>query len=160
MSIWACSASACVLSGDSADDGIAHDIAIAVDHIGGGIGEDILHKLTGIAAGAEIDVLIGRALLGKHILCIRDRRLVAIQREGVDADERAALLRQFLVQRIQLGKLAHAGIAGGEPEIHHGDGVAGEQLVALHRVAVQIFPLKGGEFLHTALDRPSLPAPF
>ena len=42
-------------------------------------------------------------------------------------------------------------IAGGEPEIHHGDGVAGEQLVAFHRVAIQVLALKGGELLHTAV---------
>ena len=38
---------------DGAYDGLTHDIAVAVNHIGGGIGEDILHKLTGIAAGAK-----------------------------------------------------------------------------------------------------------
>ena len=38
---------------DGAYDGVTHDIAVAVNHIGGGIGEDILHKLTGIAAGAK-----------------------------------------------------------------------------------------------------------
>ena len=59
---------------DGAYDGVTHDIAVSVNHIGGGIGEDILHKLTGIAAGAEIDVLIGRALLGKHLLRLGDGR--------------------------------------------------------------------------------------
>ena len=37
-----------------------------------------------------------------------------------------------------LGKLPYAGVAGGKPKIHNGDGVFGEQLAALHRVTVQI----------------------
>ena len=113
-------------AGDRAYDGIAHDVAVPIDHIGSGIGKDVGGELAGIAIGVKVHVLVGRALLGKHILCLRDRRLVAVQREGVDADERAALLRQLLVQRVQLGKLAYAGIAGGEPEIHDGDGVGGK----------------------------------
>ena len=56
-----------------------------------------------------------------------------------------------LVQRVQIGKLAHAGITGGEPEIHYGDGVAGEQIVTFHRVPIQILAFKGREFLHTAV---------
>ena len=74
-------------------------------------------------------------------MCIRDRR------EGIDADEGAALLREFLIQRVQLGKLSHAGIAGGEPEVHHGDGVLGEQVIALDGVAVEVLALEGGELL-------------
>ena len=136
---------------DGAYDGLAHDIAAAVDHIGGGIGEDVGGKLSCLAIGVKIHILISGALLGKHNLSLGNCCFIAIQCEGVDTDEGAALLRQFLVQRIQLGKLAYAGIAGGEPEIHHGDGVGGEQLVALHRVAIQVLALKGGELLHTAV---------
>ncbi|CAN4019464.1 Glutathione import ATP-binding protein GsiA, partial [Dysosmobacter welbionis] len=136
---------------DGAYDGFTHDIAAAVDHIGGGIGKDVGGKLSRLTIGVKIHILIGGALLGQHVLRLGNRCLVAVQREGVDADEGAALLREFLIQRVQLGKLSHAGIAGGEPEIHYGDGVAGEQLVALHRVAIQVFTLKGGELLHTAV---------
>ena len=62
-----------------------------------------------------------------------------------------ALPRKLLVQRVQLGKLSHAGIASGEPEIHDSDGVAGEQFVALYHVPIQVFALKGGKLLHTAV---------
>ena len=69
----------------------------------------------------------------------------------LDADEGAALLRKLFVQCVQLSKLAHAGVAGGEPEIHHGDGVGREQLVTFHRISIQVLALKGGEFLHAAV---------
>ena len=136
---------------DGAYDGFAHDVAAAIHHIGSGIGKDVRGELASLAVGSEIHVLIGRALLGQHILRLRDCRFVAVQREGVDTDECAALLCEFFVQRVQFGKLTHAGIAGGEPEIHHGDSVAGEQLVALHRISIQVFALKCGELLHAAL---------
>ena len=51
------------------------------------------------------------------------------------------------MQGLQLGQLAHAGIAGGEPEIHHGDGVLGEQVIALDGAAVEVLALEGGELL-------------
>jgi len=51
------------------------------------------------------------------------------------------------MQGLQLGQLAHAGIAGGEPEIHHGDGILGEQVIALDGVAVEVLALEGGELL-------------
>ena len=141
------------LAGDGAYDGVAHDVAVTVYHIGGGIGKDVRGKSSRLAAGGKIHVPIGRALLGQHILRLGNCRFVAVQREGVDADDLAALLRKLLVQRVQFGKLTHAGIAGGEPEIHYGDGVAGEQLVAFHRVSVQILALKGRELLHAAIVR-------
>jgi len=140
-----------ILLGDGTYDGLTHDVAVPIHYIGGGEGEDVGGKGSRRAAGIEIHVLIGGALLGQHVLRVGDGRLVAVQRKGVDADERAALVRQLLVQRVQLAKLTHAGAAGGKPEIHHGDGVGGEQLVAFDLVAVQILALKGGEFLHIAV---------
>ena len=107
---------------DGAYDGFAHDVAVAVNHISGRIGKDVFGKLSCLTIGVKIHILIGSALLGQYILCFGNCRFVAVQREGVDADEGAALLRKLFVQCIQLGKLAHAGIAGCEPEIHHGDG--------------------------------------
>ena len=38
-----------------------------VNHIGGGIGKDIGGELSRLTVGSEIHILIGRALLGKHI---------------------------------------------------------------------------------------------
>ena len=52
--------------GDGAHNGIAHDVAVAVHHIGGGVGEHILHKLAGLALGGEVDIGIGDALLGQN----------------------------------------------------------------------------------------------
>ena len=49
------------------------------------------------------------------------------------------------MQRVQIAQLTHAGLAGGEPEIHHGEGVAAEQLVTADIVAVQILAGEGGE---------------
>ena len=43
--------------------------------------------------------------------------------------------------------------AGGEPEIHHGDGFAGEQIAALYRIPVQILALKGRELRQAAVIR-------
>ena len=106
---------------DGAYDGVTHDIAVAVNHIGGGVGKNVCSELSRLAVGSEIHILVGHALLGQYIFCFGNCRFIAIQCEGVDTDECAALLRKLLVQCVQLGKLAHAGIAGGEPEIHHGD---------------------------------------
>ena len=39
------------LAGDSADDGLAHDIAAAVDHIGGGIPKNIS---CGVSSGTRL----------------------------------------------------------------------------------------------------------
>ena len=67
---------------DRTHDGVAHDVAVPVNHIGGGIGKDIGGELAGLSIGSEIHVLIGRALLGKYILGLGNGRLVAVQREG------------------------------------------------------------------------------
>ena len=88
---------------------------------------------------------------GQYVFCFGNCRLVAIQCEGVDTNECAALLRKLLVQCVQFGKLTHTGIAGGEPEIHYGDGIAGEQRIALDLIPVQILSLKGGELLQAAI---------
>ena len=98
--------------------------------------------------GGEVDIGIGDALLGQNGLGLGDGSLIAAQGEGIDADDTAALLGQLLMQGLQLGQLAHAGIAGGEPEIHHGDGVLGEQVIALDGAAVEVLALEGRELLH------------
>ena len=138
---------------DGAHDGLTYNIAAAVNHIGSGIGKDVRGELASLTVGSEIHILIGCALLGQYIFRFGNCLFVAIQREGVDADECAALLRKLLVQRVQFGKLTHAGIAGGKPEIHHGDGIAGEQIVALHRIPIQILALKSRKLLHAAVIR-------
>ena len=38
---------------DGAHDGVTHDVAVAIDHIGGGESEDVLHELSGLTTGAE-----------------------------------------------------------------------------------------------------------
>ena len=75
---------------DGAYDGVPHDIAVAVNHIGGGVGKNVCSELSRLTIGVKIHILIGGALLGKHILRLGNCRFVAVQREGVDADECAA----------------------------------------------------------------------
>ena len=62
-----------ILFRNSTHDGIAHDIAVAVNHIGGGVCKDAGGELACLSIGSKLHVLIGRALLGKHILRLRDR---------------------------------------------------------------------------------------
>ena len=85
------------LVGDGAHNGITHDVAAAVHHIGGGVGEHVLHKLAGLALGGEVDIGIGDALLGQNGLGLGDGSLIAAQGEGIDADDTAALLGQLLM---------------------------------------------------------------
>ena len=65
---------------DGAYDGLTHDIAAAVDHIGGGIGKDVGSKFSRLTVGVKIHILIGGALLGQHVLRLGNRCLVAVQR--------------------------------------------------------------------------------
>lgn len=62
-----------ILFRNSTHDGIAHDIAAAVNHIGGGVCKNAGGEPACLSIGSKIHVLIGRALLGKHILRLRDR---------------------------------------------------------------------------------------
>lgn len=52
---------------NSAHDGVAHDVAVPVNHIGGGIGKDIGGELSRLTVGSEIHILIGRTLLSQYI---------------------------------------------------------------------------------------------
>ncbi len=47
---------------------------------------------------------------------------------------------------------SHAGIAGGEPEIHYGDGIVGKQLVLLFTVSIQILAVKCGNFFRLSFS--------
>ena len=51
---------------------------------------------------------IGYAFFRQNILCIGYCRFVTVQRKGIDADYRAALLGKLLVQLFQIGKLTNA----------------------------------------------------
>ena len=52
---------------DSTYDGLSHDIAAAVDHVGGGIGKDVGSELSRLSVGRKIHILIG----GSRILLDR-----------------------------------------------------------------------------------------
>ncbi len=81
---------------DGAYDGFTHDIAVAVNHIGGGIGKDVGGKLSRLTIGVKIHILIGAPFLASTSFASEIAAFVAVQREGVDADEGAALLRSSL----------------------------------------------------------------
>lgn len=68
-------------------------------------------KSPGCAVGGEVDVLVACALGFKQTLGRADRIGVAIEGIDVDADERAALLLERLVEGVQIAKLRHAGLA-------------------------------------------------
>ena len=147
-----CSVSACVLSGDGAHDGIAHDVAAAVNHIGGGVGENVCGELAGLAVGSEIHILIGRALLGQHILCIGDRRFVAVQCEGVDADESAALLRRAPCSALP-ARQAHprTGLQVVNQKFTTVTALPENSSSLVTSFPSRSLPTKAGEFLHAAV---------
>ena len=64
---------------DGAYDGVTHDIAVSVNHIGGGVGKNVCSELSRLAVGSEIHILIGRALLG--FLPVRERQRCAVSRK-------------------------------------------------------------------------------
>ena len=53
----------------------------------------------------------------------------------------------LFVQCVKLAELAHAGTAGREPEVHHGDAVAGKQAAARYGVSVEVLAAEGRELL-------------
>ena len=69
--------------GDCADNGIAHNVAVSVNHIGGGISKNVGGELTRFAVGIKVNVLIGSAFLCENFLCLGNGGLVAIKGEGV-----------------------------------------------------------------------------
>ena len=71
-------------------------------------------------------------------------------RKGIDAHDLAALLGKLLIQVLKVAQLTHARLASGEPEVHYGDLVLREQLVAVHVVAIQVLARKAGELRRLA----------
>ena len=55
---------------DGAHDGFSHDIALAIHHLGGRIGQEVGGELACLTVGVKIHILIRCALLHQHILCI------------------------------------------------------------------------------------------
>ena len=133
-----------VLIVDAAEHRLTDDGAAAVDDIGGREGHDVARKVAGCAVGGEVDVLVACALGFKQTLGRADRIGVAIEGIDVDADERAALLLERLVEGVQIAKFRHAGLAAAEPEVHDRHSVLGED-AAVHVVAVKVLAGEGGE---------------
>ena len=123
---------------NAAEQGLAHDSAIAVKDIGGGERHDAQRKRSGFAARVKVDVAVIRAGHFEQLLRGFNALLVAVQRFHVDADDLAALLLDALIQRAQVIQLLNAGLAAVEPEVHNREGIGGKQAV-IHVVAIQIF---------------------
>ena len=136
--------------GDRADDRLADDVAVLVDDVRGRERVQTGGELTGLAVGGEPEVGVGHAFFRQNVLRLGDGGLVAVEREGVDADDRAALRGEVLVERLKVGQLTDARVAGGEPEVHDRDAVAGKELAAVDVIAVEILALKAREFHRVA----------
>ena len=92
-----------LLGGYRTDDRLADDVAVLVNNIGRGVGEQPGGEHSGVTIRIKPDVFVGHALFGQNFLRLRDRRFVAVQSKRVDPDYRAAFFGKLLVQRFKLG---------------------------------------------------------